>query len=233
MRCAALFTIVLLVSLPRAMGLGATIDRPLLVDASLLGQLYLSNVAVIGALLFFGALRDRMLEVSAVAERMRTLADTDSLTELPNRRRFEHALGEELERARRYDMPLSLVVFDLDDFKRINDTHGHDAGDFALVAVCQTVSPRLRAHDFFGRWGGKEFVVMAPHVPLREGVRLAERIRQDLKSLRLGVSAELSASFGVATARPEDDLVSLVKRADNALYRAKKAGKNRVESEAD
>ena len=230
-RCAVLFALILAISLPRATGIVLAADHPP-IDASLFWQLYLSSAAVIAVLLFFGALKDRAIEVSAAAERMRTLADTDPLTGLPNRRRVESALSEELDRARRYDMPLSLVGFDLDDFKHINDTYGHDAGDSVLVAVCQAVQPRLRAHDLFGRWGGEEFVVLAPHVSLREGLRLAERIREDLKSLQLVVAAEVSASFGVATARPEDDLVELIKRADIALYRAKKAGKDRVEPEA-
>lgn len=230
-RSIVLFLTILAIYLPRAAGLEVVRTPSLPFDAAPLALLQLSSAVMIAALLFFGILKTRTLEAAATTEQMRWLADTDPLTELPNRRRLTEVLDGELGRTRRYDAPLSLIIFDLDDFKRINDLHGHDVGDSVLIGICQIVEPRLRGNDILGRWGGEEFVIVAPHTTLQGAQRLVNRIREGLKDRQFGPVEGVTASYGVAAARTQDDSASLVKRADEALYRAKRAGKNRVECE--
>jgi diguanylate cyclase (GGDEF)-like protein len=164
---------------------------------------------------------------------MRTQASTDGLTGVANRREFTRALDEEMAHARRHHLPLSIVSFDLDHFKRVNDTYGHLAGDEVLKAAALVVSGKIRSADRFARWGGEEFIVLTPNVPLDGACQLAERLRQALAHFDFDQAGHVTASFGVASLRPSDDATSLVKRADDALYRAKRAGRNRVETESE
>lgn len=174
-------------------------------------------------------LKDQLRKTQDVAEQMAALAQTDALTGIPNRRQIEDVLEQEMERSRRYETPLSFIAFDLDDFKRLNDTYGHDAGDGVLVQLAELIQPHLRPSDRFGRWGGEEFVIVASSTPLRPAQRLANRLRSAIVAHELGPERTLSASFGVSEFRPDDSATTLVKRADVALYRAKEHGKNRVE----
>lgn len=153
----------------------------------------------------------------------REQALTDPLTSLPNRRALEMALEREAARVDRGGAPFALVLMDLDDFKQINDTQGHQQGDRILKEVAQYLVAHVRQGDLVGRWGGEEFVILLPEANEEEGVRVAERLRAGLN--RLG----LTASFGVAVYR--GDLQDLFQRADRALYRAKGEGKNRVEQD--
>ncbi len=144
---------------------------------SSLGQLYISSASIIAVLFFFTQMKDRLRETQAVAERMTELARTDGLTGIPNRRCIEEAIDLEIERSRRYDLPLSLITFDLDNFKRLNDTFGHDAGDRVLIEVARLVEPHRRANDRFGRWGGEEFTIVAPETTAEFARHLADRLR--------------------------------------------------------
>lgn len=128
-------------------------------------------------------------------------------------------------------MPFSLIFFDLDDFKKLNDSFGHDVGDRALVEVARLIMPHLRASDQFGRWGGEEFTILTTGTELESAQQLADRLRIAIENHRFGMDQHLSASFGIATYRPGDVGTALIKRADVALYRAKAQGKNRVEIE--
>lgn len=233
-RSMVLFSATLAVYLPWATGFWEVDPASSLLDAAVMMLMHLSGAVMIVALLFFGTLKSHALESAVAVERMRVLAGTDALTGLPNRRRLEGFLEGELGRTQRYGAPLSLVVFDLDDFKKINDLYGHDVGDSVLVGISRTVERHLRRNDILGRWGGEEFVIVAPHTTLPGALRLATRIRDSLKDQRFGsVGREVTASFGVASARPQDGSTALVKRADDALLRAKRAGKDTVESSTD
>jgi len=168
----------------------------------------------------------------ALFERVKELASLDGLTGIFNRRHFFELSRSELNRARRHDAPLSLVLFDLDHFKQINDTYGHVCGDQVLRAVADACSDRLRSFDVFGRYGGEEFAVLLPDIGPEGALAVAERLRRGIAAAAEGLGdIEVSASFGVAsvlTARGAtfDDLVVL---ADEALYRAKSRGRDRVE----
>jgi diguanylate cyclase (GGDEF)-like protein/hemerythrin-like metal-binding protein len=156
-------------------------------------------------------------------------ADTDPLTGVFNRAGFGGVFASELERSRRYGQPLSVVMIDLDHFKRVNDVHGHKAGDQVLVGVSRIIEVNVRDSDSVGRWGGEEFVVLAASTPAGGAVRLAEKLRGLMASTSLGPAGPVTGSFGVAELRPGDTVESLVSRADGALYRAKAQGRNRVE----
>lgn len=172
--------------------------------------------------------KDQLIDVRAMAESMRVLANTDGLTRVANRRKLEEMLSEWIEKqAERRD--LSVLLIDLDEFKRINDRHGHATGDLVLQESARILGGQLRSQDLVGRWGGEEFMVIAPDTSLEEGQRLAERCREVLADhLYPALDAPVTASIGVATIRPGDTVPSLVHRADDALYEAKRRGRNQV-----
>jgi diguanylate cyclase (GGDEF)-like protein len=159
------------------------------------------------------------------------LAVVDPLTDVPNRRGFFSALAPWMALARRPGLPTSLIMFDLDQFKRVNDSYGHPAGDTVLRSVVDTCKRQLRDSDQLGRLVGVEFAVLLPRTALPEAVLVAERMRaaiaaSPVKSERAVVA--MTASFGVTTIRADDSTVSLFKRVDEALRTAKLAGRNRI-----
>jgi diguanylate cyclase (GGDEF)-like protein len=160
----------------------------------------------------------------------RQLADLDALTGLHNRRYFHETLARECARAHRYERKLSLIVFDLDDFKDINDRIGHLAGDAVLAEAAERVRGVVRTSDIACRVGGDEFAVILPESSLEDADQLYRRIQNSVSSRPLGQGGKLYLSAGVAELRAEDDPVAFFQRADEALYRAKEAGKGRVVS---
>lgn len=169
---------------------------------------------------------------------IRELATTDELTALANRRAGQERLLEELVRAGRHERTLAVVLLDIDHFKQVNDTHGHDAGDVVLKAVAKAVQTLLRQTDMAARWGGEEFLVVLPETGLAGAKATAERIRQAIASLPVlygGRALQITVSLGAAelvrNERVEQAADDLLKRADQALYRAKHRGRNRVEAD--
>jgi diguanylate cyclase (GGDEF)-like protein len=160
----------------------------------------------------------------------RQLADLDALTQLHNRRYFHETLAREVARAHRYDRKLALIVFDLDDFKAINDRIGHLSGDAVLAEVAERVREVVRAADVACRVGGDEFAIILPESALVDAGQLYDRLQAAIGSRPLGQAGRLQVSAGVAEIKPEDDAVSFFERADEALYRAKDAGKAQVVS---
>jgi diguanylate cyclase (GGDEF)-like protein len=158
----------------------------------------------------------------------RQLADLDALTGLHNRRYFHETLARECSRAHRYERKLSLIVFDLDDFKDVNDRIGHLAGDAVLAEAAERVRDVVRTADIACRVGGDEFAVIMPESSLEDADQLYRRILNAVTSRPLGQAGKLYLSAGVAELRPEDDPTTFFQRADDALYRAKEAGKGRV-----
>jgi diguanylate cyclase (GGDEF)-like protein len=156
----------------------------------------------------------------------------DDLTGLANRRQCEETLRAEVSRARRFGSPLSLVVGDLDDFKAVNDEHGHPVGDTVMCEFARILERSVRDVDLAGRWGGEEFMLVLPGTDAGGAQQLAERIRDYVEGRTLltpeGVPIRITASFGVAELDPAQEPEDLVRAADSALYAAKRAGKNRV-----
>ncbi len=159
------------------------------------------------------------------------LAATDGLTGIHNRRAFLDVLRRDIARARRNGSKLSVLLLDVDHFKKVNDTHGHQAGDAVLVAVAKTAVGTVRTADVVARYGGEEFVVLLSGTPREGALVVAERMRVSLQALKIeigGVLIQITASFGLAELKPEDDPDLVLGRADAALYRAKETGRNRV-----
>jgi diguanylate cyclase (GGDEF)-like protein len=155
-------------------------------------------------------------------------ANTDSLTGLFNRRKGWEIIEAELDRAIRYHRPLPLIMFDIDQFKEINDTYGHLSGDHVLRSVSKRIRESLRKTDSLVKWGGDEFIVVCVETGLDEARRLAERLRSSIESLPVQSVDHLKASFGVTRFKEDDNFDSFIRRVDEKLYEAKSQGKNRV-----
>lgn len=153
----------------------------------------------------------------------------DQLTGLFNRSAISDLLKAEIERSRRYKQFLSVVMIDIDHFKRVNDHYGHDAGDKVLARIGSVLTHNLRQPDAVGRWGGEEFLVIVPNNGAEAAAHLAERIREFIKKKPIEeVPGPITASFGVAQLRPEQGPDQLLYQADMALYQAKRDGRDRV-----
>lgn len=170
---------------------------------------------------------ERLVAAEARAALLAEAATTDPLTEVSNRRGLEEQLERLIGSARTDTDPLSVVLVDLDHFKKINDQYGHAHGDKVLTEVARRLCDAVRATDTVGRWGGEEFVVLAPRTNHDDAFALAERCAEAVQRVSVH-SRDVSASLGVATLRGEDDMASLVDRADMAMYAAKRAGRGRV-----
>jgi len=156
------------------------------------------------------------------------LATTDSLTGLNNRRKMEEAILSEITRAGRSHKTFSVIILDVDGFKEINDTFGHQIGDRVLVDIGQILKYSLRQADVIGRWGGEEFILMCPVTELDGATNVAENLRARISKAHFDRVGNLSASFGVTSYTQGDSIRHLVERADQAMYQAKREGRNRV-----
>lgn len=165
--------------------------------------------------------------------RLEQMAATDPLTGAANRARFEELLSIEKQRhSRDPGTPFSVILFDIDLFKHINDTWGHNHGDLVLKGLVQHVQGRLRRIDTLARWGGEEFAVLLPQTNGADAFQVAEKLRQSLIELSFDQVGKVTASFGTAMYEAGETNAELIGRADNALYRAKRAGRNRVEMDS-
>ena len=178
--------------------------------------------------LLFGYLLAR---IKLLHQQMSLMAYTDPLTNIYNRLHFGHFLDAEIDRVKRYGGTFSIIFFDLDRFKEVNDEYGHLVGDEVLKRVAEIVEKANRNADIFARYGGEEFIILAPATDIAGARAHAERLRNDIEHYRFSEISHLTCSFGVAEYKPDaDDVMSLFKRADTALYNAKKLGRNRVET---
>lgn len=160
---------------------------------------------------------------------IRHLMLTDELTGVANRRSLNERLGEELSRAVRYDTPLAIIMVDTDHFKAINDRYGHSIGDQVLVEVTGALNSHMRESDFLARYGGEEFIALLPQTDIEGAGAMAERMRQAVKQICCdSLSDGLTASFGVTAWQTGDDSDSLLRRVDDAMYEAKRNGRDRV-----
>lgn len=173
-------------------------------------------------------------------KRILQLASTDSLTGILNRRAFMERLKAELERAARENAPLSIIMADIDHFKKVNDEHGHQTGDRVLQEFSSRLMKLARPYDFLGRYGGEEFIACLPNTNEAHAGSIAERLRRGVEEMVVsrpdGTNIPITASFGTASCRAEDgkdDVDRIIKRADDALYKAKREGRNRVHAWQD
>lgn len=183
-----------------------------------------------GGTLWHGYVSD-ISDLKRVEEELRALSVTDSLTGIYNRRYFHERLKSEMIRTRRAAGALSVIMFDLDHFKRINDQYGHGVGDEVLKELCRRVSLRVRRTDVFCRLGGEEFMVLCPATTVEQAWSLAQELRQALRNIPMDTVGQVTASFGVASWRADESRDSLLQRADAGVYAAKQAGRDRVMAE--
>ncbi|MEW5716096.1 diguanylate cyclase [Pseudomonas sp. SB113] len=183
-----------------------------------------------GGTLWHGYVSD-ISDLKRVEEELRALSITDSLTGIHNRRYFQDRLRAEMARLNRTSGALSVIMLDIDHFKRINDQHGHAVGDGVLQELCKRISQRLRRTDVFCRLGGEEFMVLCPNTNGEQAYGLAVELWQSLRSLPMEPVGIVTASFGVASWRANEGIDGLLLRADSAVYVAKQAGRDRVEAE--
>jgi diguanylate cyclase (GGDEF)-like protein len=193
----------------------------------ILTPFYLANVVYILILAVGVRVNEQYIRIRTLAETMEGHANTDMLVQIPNRRELENTIAKEINRAARHKLPLAVITFDLDNLKEVNDTLGHQAGDSLLKETARIVQGELRLSDLLGRWGGDEFLIIAPNTDSLQAAELAGRLRMAIASSRPDRGG-YTASFGVAELRPPESVVSLLKRADEALYKAKQGGKDRV-----
>jgi diguanylate cyclase (GGDEF)-like protein len=172
---------------------------------------------------------DKRLELQELARDLRFQATTDPLTGLYNRLKFDEALASEMSRAKRYGSPLTLVLYDVDHFKQVNDIYGHQTGDDTLVRLSQIVATHVRNTDLLARWGGEEFVILAPGTDSDMARQAAEKLAAAIRRTAFNEVGEITCSFGIAQYTASDSAATLIARADHALYRAKMSGRNRVE----
>lgn len=173
-------------------------------------------------------LRD-ITERKEMEEALAFQATRDELTGIYNRRMLDELLKREVDRAQRYQTPFSLIMFDLDYFKNINDTYGHDVGDAVLRSVAEAMRGQIRVTDHLGRWGGEEFMLLAPETVLAQAAFLADKLRRHVEQHHFDQVSSITMSIGVGEYRADEGVDSLIKRVDDALYRAKDSGRNTVE----
>lgn len=168
-------------------------------------------------------------ERKIMEKKLERLATLDTLTEAYNRSKLDEILKREIDRIKRFNMTLSMLIFDIDHFKEINDKFGHLAGDKVLKKIADIVRENIRKIDYFVRWGGEEFIIIVPETDLAKAEALAERIRQVSEAQNFEISKKVTLSFGVTNFKNSDTIDTFLKRADDAMYLAKRNGRNRVE----
>ena len=168
------------------------------------------------------------MEVKTYA--LENLALKDELTGLLNRHTLDYTLESEMQRQDRYQVPLSMIMLDVDNFKRVNDVFGHDVGDIVLVEIARRVKASIRENDFLFRWGGEELLILVPNTSLAGASQLAEKVRRVINSAEISPVGKVSASFGVIERAQGEARDAFFKRVDQAMYRSKVNGKNRVET---
>ncbi len=177
--------------------------------------------------ILFGAM---LAHIKILSEQLGKIAYTDSLTHIYNRLHFAHFLNAEIDKVKRYGGVFSIIFFDLDHFKKVNDDFGHLIGDEVLEKLASIVSSTNRNADIFARYGGEEFIILTPETDLTGALIEAERIRNDIEKYDFKTAGHITCSFGVTEFIAESDTVDkLLDRVDKALYRAKEHGRNRVE----
>jgi len=188
----------------------------------------------VGAKFFVGVFSDiterKLLEDELLREKemLKRQATHDSLTELYNRQKLEDAISVELERHTRHGVTFSLIMIDVDNFKSVNDTYGHQVGDITLINIAKLIKTNVRKIDTVCRWGGEEFLIITPQTHIEGAASLAESLRELIETTIFETVGRVTCSFGVASLEEYDSKDSILKRADDALYISKQEGKNKV-----
>lgn len=167
-------------------------------------------------------------EIEKKNEELRIASIIDRLTGLFNRAKLDDLLQEEINRCERYDQTFSFCILDIDYFKAVNDQYGHQIGDKLLIEIAQVLKENTRKTDFVGRWGGEEFVLILPQTSQENALNMIEQMRSKIQNHTFEIVGSKTASFGISSYEKSDDIETILKRADEALYKAKKGGRNQV-----
>ena len=182
---------------------------------------------IIASILYFNMVL--FPQIMHLEDELKEHASTDSLTKAYNRLKFDEIIESEINRSKRYDQMLSLIAFDIDHFKTVNDNYGHLFGDYVLKTIVNLTKDNIRGVDYLARWGGEEFMIILPETGLERAEALAQRIKEEIENYKFNKIGKVTVSFGVAQFKKDDSEDTLIKRADDALYKAKNKGRNRVE----
>ncbi|WP_024326097.1 diguanylate cyclase [Thioalkalivibrio sp. AKL19] len=193
-------------------------------------RIHLFLAVLLGLASVATSMRDTVKDALVRSEALEQAARTDPLTGLANRRAAEAVLEQHAASVRHDGVPVSVISLDIDHFKSVNDTHGHATGDAVIAGVAAILRASVRKPDLVARWGGEEFLIVAPQVGREGGLELAERCRQAIARAPIA-EVPVTASFGVTTFEPQDTLDDVLVRADGMMYRAKEAGRDRVLSD--
>lgn len=170
-------------------------------------------------------------ELTEAYDKIEHLALTDTLTGIPNRRNLTNLMGKEASRSRRNGTTFSLIMCDIDFFKKVNDTYGHDTGDYVLCEVASIIQESVRQQDVVGRWGGEEFLIMLPETKMEDATSVAEKLRKAIESKEMAFhdySFKVTMTFGVSVFETDLGIEKSIKKADDALYEGKQSGRNKV-----
>ena len=177
-------------------------------------------------------LEDRLVqrteELKEAADKLEVLSTTDSLTDTHNRYSIMKILDLEIDRAKRYNNPLTIFMYDVDHFKRVNDQHGHKVGDDVLYALTKVIKQSLRDIDIVGRYGGEEFLVIMPSTLLSDAITVAQRVCEDVSHHKFQTVDQITISIGLVELRSDETMDMLFMRADKLLYKSKNSGRNKV-----
>lgn len=170
-------------------------------------------------------------ELTEAYEKIELLALTDTLTGIPNRRNITNLMAKEVSRCKRNGGTFSMIMCDIDFFKKVNDTYGHDTGDYVLKEVAAIIQEQIRKQDVVARWGGEEFLIMLPETGINDATRVAEKLRSTLEDHKMkfgGHSFSVTMTFGAAVFEADLGIEPSIKKADDALYEGKQTGRNKV-----
>ncbi len=198
------------------------------------GGLFTFSITIMLCCAFAARYENRLQRIQFLNNQaLERLSNTDALTSALNRRKYDLDLEKEIARAKRYKHPFSGIMFDIDNFKSINDEYGHLTGDRVLVQLCSYIKGMVRENDQLYRWGGEEFIILLPGTSLRPAEQLANRIKNFLKKSDFTPVSTVNCSFGVSTWKEYETTNSFTKRLDYLLYRAKENGKGCVVSDSE
>ena len=174
--------------------------------------------------------QQKSIELTKLNKQLEQLSITDKLTKLYNRTKIDSFLEEQLKYAKRYKECFSVILLDIDFFKKVNDTHGHQTGDIVLKEFSAILKSNIRETDVLGRWGGEEFIIICPKTNLEETLVVAKKIKSKIENYNFTTIVNCTASFGISNYKIDLDIKDIIKNADDALYEAKKNGRNRIAS---
>ena len=189
-------------------------------------EMTITPIFIADEITYFVATSHDITQRKHLEESLKQLAMHDSLTGLYNRYYMQKELDKQLERLHRYNTPFSLLMLDLDHFKKINDTYGHDIGDKVLILFSDTINRNIRKNDIFGRWGGEEFLIILPETAPKQAEEMAHKLSKLINDTHFEEVTQVTMSVGLTKAKQEDTKAQLLKRVDEAMYRAKRKGRN-------